>query len=127
MTVKQIFLIDAIGAAVSVILMVLILPAFQLWHGMPMDALFACGVWATVSLVYSASCFALADLNQPKWLQGIMLSNTAYCGFTVFLISSHLHALTTLGVVYFLAEIPVILVLVLWERHVYRTTYCSST
>lgn len=123
MTVKQIFLIDALGAAVSVILMVLILPAFQLWHGMPMDALFVCGVWATVSLVYSASCFALADLHQSKWLQGIMWMNTAYCGFTVFLISSHFHILTLLGVVYFLTEIFVILGLVLWERHVYRTTY----
>ncbi len=127
MTVKQIFLIDALGAAVSVILMVIILPALERWHAMPMDALFACGVWAIVSLAYSASCFALADLNQPKWLQGIMLSNAAYCGFTVFLISRHFQALTTLGVVYFLTEIAVILGLVLWERHVYRTAYCSST
>lgn len=123
MTVKQIFLIDALGAAVSVILTGLILPAFQLWHGMPMDALFACYVWATVSLVYSASCFALADLNQPKWLQVVMLLNTTYSGFTIFLIISHLHALSPLGVVYFLAEILVILGLVFWERHVYRTTY----
>ena len=123
MTVKQIFFIDALGAAISVVLMVLVLPAVQLWHGMPMDALFVCGVWATVSLVYSASCFALADLDQSKWLQGIMWMNTAYCGFTVFLISSHFHALTLLGIVYFLTEIFVILGLVLWERHVYRTTY----
>ena len=123
MTAKQTFLVDALGAAVSVILMVLILPALQRWHGMPKDALFVCGVWATVSLVYSAGCFALADLNQPRWLQGIMVSNTAYCGFTVFLISSHLHALTTLGVVYFVAEVCVILGLVLWERRVYRMTY----
>ena len=123
MTVKQIFLIDALGAAVSVVLMFLMLPAFQLWHGMPMDALFVCGVCATVCMVYSASCFALADLDQSKWLQGIMWMNTAYCGFTVFLISSHFQALTLLGVVYFLTEIFVILGLVLWERHVYRTIY----
>ena len=123
MAVKQIFLIDALGAAVSVVLMVLILPAFQLWHGMPMDALLVCGVWATVSLVYSTSCFALANLHQSKWLQGIMWMNTAYCGFTVFLISSHFQALTLLGVVYFLTEIFVTLGLVIWERRVYRTTY----
>jgi hypothetical protein len=127
MTVKQIFLIDALGAAVSVILVVLILPAFQLWHGMPMDALLVCGVWSTVSLVYSASCFGLADLLQSKWLQGIIWMNTAYCGFTVLLIGSHFHALTPLGVVYFLTEISVILGLVLWERRVYRTIYCSSS
>ena len=123
MTVKQTLLIDALGAGVSVVLMVLILPALQPWHGMPMYALLACGVWATLSLVYSAGCVAFANLNQPRWLQGIMFSNTAYCGFTLFLISSHFHALTTLGVVYFVAEICVILGLVLWERHVYRTTY----
>ena len=127
MTVKQIFLIDALGAAVSVILMVYILPALQHWHGMPMDVLFACGVWATVSLVYSASCFAFADLNQQKWLQGILWSNTAYCGLILFLISRHFHTLTPLGIAYFLTEIFVILGLVLWERNVYRRTYYSST
>ena len=127
MTVKRILLIDALGAAVSVLLMALVLPALQLWHGMPLSVLFVCGVWAFLSLVYSASCFAFADLNQPKWLQGIMLSNTAYCGLTVFFISSHIHALTTLGIVYFVAEIFVILGLVLWEARVYRMIYGSST
>jgi hypothetical protein len=125
MTVKQIFFIDASGAAVSVILMGLILPAVQLWHGMPMHALFACGIWATVSLIYSTGCFGWADLEKPKWLQGIMFLNTAYCGFTFFLVISHRHALSLLGFAYFLAEILVILGLVLWERHVYRTAYCS--
>lgn len=125
MTVKQIFFIDALGAVVSIILMGLILPALQLWHGMPIHALYACGIWATLSLVYSAGCFVLADSKQPKWLQGIMFLNTAYCGFTIFLLSSHRHTLTPLGFAYFLAEIIVILGLVLWERHVYRTVYCS--
>ena len=40
MSVKYIVLIDALDAAVSVIDMPHILPAFQSWHGMPMDAKF---------------------------------------------------------------------------------------
>lgn len=123
MTVKQTFLIDALGAAVSVLLLALFLPAFQVWHGMPLGALFICSVWAAVSLAYSAGCFAYADLNKPQWLRGIMWMNTAYCGLTLVLISRHLDALTPLGVLYFLGEIAVILGLVLWERHVYRTAY----
>ena len=44
MSVKHIVLIDALDAAVSVIDMLHILPAFQLWHGMTMDAVFVRGV-----------------------------------------------------------------------------------
>ena len=127
MTVQQIFRIDALGAALSVILMVLILPTLQRWHGIPMSALYVCGAWATLSLVYSASCAAFADLNQPKWLLGIMLSNSAYCGLTLFLIRHHFHVLNTLGCAYFLAEITVILGLVGWERRVYQIAYRAST
>ena len=105
----------------------LILPALQSWLGMPLYAMYACGVWATVCFIYSGSCLVRADLTKPQWLRGIMMMNTAYCGFTLILIGSHLHSLTNLGLVYFLAEIPVILGLVLWERHVYRTNYTSRT
>ena len=44
MSVKYIVLIDALDAAVSVIDMLYILPGFQSWHGMPMDAVFVRGV-----------------------------------------------------------------------------------
>ena len=40
MFVKYIVVIDALGAAVSVIDMLPILPAFQSWHGMSMDTVF---------------------------------------------------------------------------------------
>ena len=126
MTVQQILRIDELGAALSVILMVFILPLLQRWHGIPSSALFVCGVWAILSFVYSATCVAFADLNQPKWLLGTMLSNSAYCGLIVVPIINHLHALTTLGVVYFVADIAVILGLVSWERRVYRLAYGAS-
>ena len=125
MTVKQIFMIDALGAALSVLIMSVILPALQSWHGMPTYGLVACGLWAAASFVYSSSCVAWADLTQPRWLRGIMIGNTAYCGLTLCLIVSHLHTLTVLGTLYFLAEIPVILGLVMWERHVYRAAYAD--
>ena len=123
MSVKQIFLIDAVGAALSVLIMGAILTALNAWHGMPTYGLVICGLWAAASLAYSAGCRALADLTQPRWLRGIMMANTAYCGLTLCLIMSHLHLLTALGILYFLAEIPVILGLVMWERHVYRAAY----
>ena len=123
MTVKRIFLLDGLGAVVSVLLMSLVLPYFQEWLGMPLYVLYACAIWASGCMLYSWTCYGFMNLDESKWLFGIMLANTLYCVFTALLIAVHFNALTTIGLVYFIAEMPVILGLVLWERKIYRDNY----
>ena len=123
MTVRNLFLVDAVGALMSVVLMSLILPSIQEWIGMPLLVLYGCAVWAIGCMVYSFACYWYADLEDSKWLFGIMLGNTLYCVFTALLIAVYFHTLTYLGVVYFIGEIPVILGLVLWERKTYQNAY----
>ena len=53
MTVKQVFLLDAAGAALSVVLLGVVLPAVQPSIGMPGVVLDALALWATACLVYS--------------------------------------------------------------------------
>jgi hypothetical protein len=83
----------------------------------------ALALWATACLVYSLTCWRLQDLSDAKWLMGIMVANVFYTLLTLALVFVHRDALTTLGFFYFIAELPVIWGLVLFERRVYRAAY----
>ncbi len=52
-----------------------------------------------------------------------MALNASYCVVTATLIAVHFDALTALGVVYFLGEIPVILGLVAFEYRIWRRAF----
>ena len=123
MTVKQVFLLDSAGAALSVVLLGVVLPAVQTSIGMPGAVLDALALWATACLVYSFICWRFQDLSDARWLMGIMVANVFYTLLTLALVFVHRNALTTLGLLYFIAELPVIWGLVLFERRVYRETY----
>ena len=123
MTVKQVFLLDSMGAALSVLLLGVVLPAVQPSLGMPGAVLDALALWATACLVYSLTCWRFQDLADARWLMGIMVANVFYTLLTLALVFVHRDALTTLGFFYFIAELPVIWGLVLFERRVYRGAY----
>ena len=116
---KTIFLIDGIGAVVSVLLLGVVLPALRDLIGMPVDILYLMCVVPLVYLVYDACCFWLVNHRDPKWLRAIILANLAYCVVTAILVVGHFGDLTIWGVAYFLAELVVILSLVVYERRVF--------
>jgi len=120
---KRIFVLDAVGAFLSVLLLGVVLPALYPWLGMPVEVLHWMALWPSVCLLYDVFCLKAADLCKPGWLLGIMVLNTSYCAVTSVLIGVHFEGLTTLGVVYFLAEIPVILGLVAFEYRIWRLAF----
>jgi len=122
---RNIWLLDAAGALVSVGLLAGVLPALQPWIGMPTPVLYGLALWAAGCVMYDAAVWTWADLDAPLPLRGIMLANTGYCAATPVLIAIHWDALTPLGRVYFVAEIPVIMGLVSLEWWVYRRRFRS--
>ena len=124
---KNVFVLDGLGAVLSIILLALVLPALEPWLGMPVDVLRWLVAWPIVCLLYDASCSNFADLEKPTWLLGIITLNTSYCVATVILMGVHLEVLSAWGVAYFVAEIPVILGLVVFELKVWRRAFRLGT
>ena len=123
---KNVFVLDGVGAVLSIVLLAIVLPWLHPWLGMPLEVLSWLVYWPTVCLVYDALCWKFADPRSPRWLTGIIILNTAYCVATAILIGVHFDALTAWGVAYFISEIPVILGLVAFELRVWRGAFKSE-
>ena len=120
---KNIFVLDGVGAILSMVLLAVGLPWLHPWLGMPLEVLSWLVYWPTACLVYDGLCWKLANLKSPQWLIGIIFLNTAYCVATTILIGVHFKTLTPWGLAYFISEIPVILTLVAFELKVWRRAF----
>ena len=120
---RDIFLLDAAGALVSVVLLGVVLPLLEPLLGMPVSALRPLALWALVCLIYSSTCYLRADARRKRWLRGVVLLNSLYCVATALLVMHHFGRLTLWGVAYFVGEFAVILGLVAFELRVYRRAF----
>lgn len=112
---RTIFLVDAAGAALSVVLLGIVVPACHQWIGMPLKTLRVLALLPALFVVYDLACYFYADLSRPIWLRLIMAANLGYCVLTLVLMGVHSEHLKPLGVLYFIAEQPVILALVAFQ------------
>lgn len=115
---KKMFLLDAIGALVSILLLGLILPYFQEFHGMPLRVLYLLALIPVGYAVYSFYCFFCLKEHHAKYLRGIAYANLCYCFLTMGLMLYFFGELTWLGVVYFVLEMVAIVTLVVIELKV---------
>ena len=113
---KRLFLIDSIGAGLTVFMLLVVLLPFEKHIGMPPSTLWFLAVPAFVFALYSACCFWLVRTRWRLFLNLIALANLVYCGFTAGLIMIHYDQLTGPGVTYFTLEIGIICALVWVER-----------
>lgn len=117
---RSIFLLDGVGAVVSVLLLGVVLPALQPWIGMPLRVLHLLALVPIFYGVYSLCCFWLVDHRSPRWLLAIMVANALYCVLTAVLVMVHVGEMTRLGVVYFVADALVIAGVVAFEGVILR-------
>ncbi|WP_299215809.1 hypothetical protein [uncultured Aquimarina sp.] len=112
---KQLFLIDGLGALVTVFFLAVVLTRFQEYIGMPVKMLYFLSAIAFVFAAYSISCYFL---NPKKWqslLRIIAFANLAYCFITIICIYNFYESLTALGLLYFFLELLIIFGLVAIE------------
>ena len=109
------FLVDGIGAALSILLAGLILPDFSLQLGLPVSALWLLASAAFIPLAYDVWHFIRRSVAGtaflPKALRGIALINLSYVSFSIGLAFFHRGSLTFFGWGYILSEALVILFL----------------
>lgn len=113
LTVRRLFLLDGLGAAVTAVMLGAILPAFEQAFAVPGRTMVALALVAATFAAYSLTCYWRAA--GARFLLGIAVANTAYCAGTLWLLLSMRRSLTGLDVAYFAGEILVIATLVTVE------------
>lgn len=108
LTVKQIFLIDTVGALISTILLGIVLPAFQHFIGFPLAVLWGLSGVALLLFVYSFSCYKRTLRKPELFLRGIGILNLLYIIATLSLVWMFWDTLTILGVIYFSSEAMIV-------------------
>lgn len=112
---KQLFLLDALGACLTVLFLTGILIPFQQLFGMPLLVLEVLALVGILLAFFSFTCFFFVKRNLSICLKAIASSNILYCCLTTFFIVYHFEKLTILGLVYFFTEKAFILTLAYLE------------
>lgn len=111
----RIFLIDAIGALITLLCLVAFLNCFQVYIGMPREALYLLIGIASSLFVYSICCHILVKGNWELFLKIVISGNIIYGVVSILLILIHFETLTILGLFYFILEKIIIAIIVYFE------------
>ena len=106
----KIFLIDGLGAFFSTSLITLF--GFNPeWIGLPSRLLFVLGLIAGIFMIYSLSCYLLKPSEWKKFLRPIAIANLGYGGITASLLALYSRNISTLGWLYFIGELIILVIL----------------
>ena len=112
---KTLFLIDALGATLTALILGSVGLFFEGLFGMPSDILL---ILAWIALVYAFFSYSKALKPRTNWkkpLKTIALLNMAYCLLTLVFLLSHHEVISLLACVYFSIEIAIISLLAGFE------------
>ena len=112
---KTLFLVDGLGAALTTFNLYFVLRHLYEYFGMPTYILTYLSLIGLVFCVFSMTCFFLLKGNWTPFLKLISIGNLIYCVLTMVLVYIYFNDLTKLGLIYFLIEITIIVVIVYIE------------
>ena len=115
---KKLFLIDGLGALFTTFFLCVVLRNFYEYVGMPISALTYLSVISACLCVYSMSCFSFVKGNLIPFIRRISIGNLLYCILTMVLILIYYSQLKTIGMIYFVIEVIIIIGLVYIELNV---------
>ncbi len=118
MKIKQIFLVDAIGALLSCVLLGFILVTLERYVGMPVKTLQYLAIIAFSFSLFSIGNHFYPGIRSKRNLKVIAVLNLLYCLLTLALVLKNFELLKPLGLVYFLGEIVLIVFLARLELRV---------
>lgn len=122
----HIFLLDGIGAVLSLLLLLVIVAPNPALFGLAQKTVVILALPILLFSVYSLSCFFIKPDDWQRFLSIIMVANLLYCLFSFILIIYYRQSLKPLGISYFLGEIIVIIVLVRFEWQLLQTKIVRS-
>ena len=120
-----IFLVDAVGALLSTLLLCFLVAPFPNLFGMPRQVCYALAVPAAVFTIYSFCCFLYEPKNGRQFLIGILIANGLYACVSLVLMLTTWNQLTPLGIAYFTGEILVLFLLMRFEGFVLQKSFAK--
>lgn len=111
---KTIFLIDGLGALLTAFMLGIVLPHLSSLFGTPAHILPPLAMAAVCFAAYSFCCY-WGQVSHWGFLAAIAVANVVYCLITITLVLWYLQQFTWLSILYFLAEVLIVLVLVAFE------------
>lgn len=115
---RKLFLIDALGAALTAFSLFFVVRNYNEYFGMPLNILMYLSIIGLFYFVYSISCYSLLTGYWVPCLRITGIGNLLYCMLTITFLYNHYDDITTLGLAYFLSEILIIMLLVYMELSV---------
>lgn len=108
---KRIFLIDSLGALLSAFFLGIVLVKFEFAFGMPRDVLYFLTFFTCILSVFSCLNYLFVKENWKISLKILGLVNIVYSSITLILVLCFYKEITKLGLLYFLGEILIIIIL----------------
>ncbi|KAB2918285.1 MAG: hypothetical protein F9K23_03835 [Bacteroidetes bacterium] len=118
---QRLLLIDSIGAAVTVALLLGVVKTNPLLFGVPPTIINYLSAIAVVFCLYSLTSYFAPNNKHKLLLKIISVANATYAIITWVTLGYNLAGITTLGVIYFLSESAIILTLVYIEFNVAKS------
>ena len=115
----NLFALDALGAFMSIFYLFLIY-YFDAFFGMPTEVVIVFLGIAITFAFYSTAMYLIKPVNWPFYLTIIAFLNYGYCLYTMYHVIRNLKNLTIFGLIYFVLEIIVIIILATYELGVAR-------
>ena len=112
---KKTFLIDALGAAVSAILLGVVLVKLERVFGIPESTLYFLAAIPVLFIPYDLFCLSKSKNNLGPFLKAIAVMNMMYCCLSIGMAFYHLKTITFFGYLYILIEVIITFTLAVFE------------
>ena len=123
-SLKNLLAIDAIGALLSSVMLLVLMPHLPGYFHMPKSILQSLGFTALFFSVYAACGYFLVRKNHRQWLAVIAIANAVYGFVTGFLVWQFYATISGWDILYFLLELLILVMLVAME---WRAVQSSAT
>ncbi len=111
---KRIFLLDGIGAIISILMLGIVLVNLEPYFGIPKNVLYILATLPIFFLIYDLYCYCRQIVNKCS-IRIIALTNLLYCFLSLVLTILHFSKITILGWLYIIIEIIIVVVVAIIE------------
>ncbi len=115
---ERLFLIDALGALLSILLLSVVLVRLESVFGIPKATLYFLAFWPCIFMFYDLYCYFRIKHKVRFFLKGIAFANITYCLLSLATAFYHRSTITQIGWIYIILEITTVLILVKFEFRV---------
>lgn len=106
---KKLFLVDAIGAAISALLLAVVLPLLQPLFGLPPKVLYFLTLWPVLFILFDSLAYQQKFGTVRRNLRTIALCNACYCVLSLATVSWHAASVRPLGWAYIIGEVALVM------------------